>query len=174
MKKIVIIALMLALVLSCGAMAFADSSNGSPVPAPPPSGCGGGGGAGGPATLAHPNFVLDVYDGEDKMVEEISKDRIVYAQVGQANLLPKADKEAFLKAYEAVKAIKDKIVKFFFWLGVKDYKIPAGDYIRYDFTCQGENVQCQVNGKDMEVVHVDGDDYYAKLTELGAVAILCD
>ena len=175
MKKVIAFALMLALVLSCGAMAFADSSNGSPVPTPPPSGGGGGGaGAGGPATLAQPNFVLDVYDGEDKMVEEIGKDRIVYAQVGQANLLPAADKEAFLKAYEAVKEIKDKVVKYFFWLNVKDYKIPAGDYLRYDFTCKGENVQCQVNGKDMEVVNVDGDDYYAKLTELGAVAILCD
>ena len=119
--------------------------------------------------------MLDVYDGDDKLVEEIGKDKIVYATVGLANLLPKADKEAFLKAYEAVKAIKDKVVKFFFWLNVKDgYKIPAGDYLRYDFTCKGENVQCQVNGKDMEVVNVEGNDYYAKLTELGAVAILCD
>ncbi len=66
-------------------------------------------------------------------------------------------------------------MKYFFWLDVKGgYEIPAGDYIRYDFTCQGENVQLQVNGKDMEVVHVDGADYYAKLTELGAVSILCD
>ena len=31
-----------------------------------------------------------------------------------------------------------------------------------------------VNGNPMEVVHVDGVDYYAKLTEFGAVAIMCD
>ena len=169
MKKILAFALMLALVLSCGAMVFADSSNGSPVK---PSTSAGGGA---PAALPKANFELGVYkNSDDSFVEEISKDKIVYATVGQANLLPAADKEAFLKEYDNVKAIKDKIVKFFFWLGVKDYKIPAGDYIRYDFTCKGENVQCQVNGKDMEVVNVEGDDYYAKLTELGAVAILCD
>ena len=176
MKKVAIFILMLALVLSCGVMAFADTSNSSPVPTQPPSPSGNGGRAGGgPATLPKANFSLNVYDSSDNLVEEISKDRITYAQVGQANLLAKADKEAFLSAYKDVKAIKDKIVKYFFWLDVKGgYDVPAGDYIRYDFTCKGENVQCQVNGKDMEVVNVEGADYYAKLTELGAVAILCD
>ncbi len=166
MKKIVAFALMLALVLSCGAVAFAANS---PVSHKASNN------GGGTASLPTADFELKVYDGSDNMIEEISKDRIVYAPVGYAGLLPKADREAFLKAYDDVKAVKDRLVKYFFWLDVKGgYEIPAGDYLRYDFTCQGENVQLQVNGKDMEVVHVDGDDYYAKLTELGAVSILCD
>ena len=28
--------------------------------------------------------------------------------------------------------------------------------------------------KPMEVVHVDGEDYYAKLTEFGPVMVVCD
>ena len=168
MKRFIAFVLMFALVLSLGTVAFAASKNSPSKPKTSNNG-------GAPAALPKANFELGVYDGDDALVEEIGKDKIVYATVGQANLLPKADKEAFLAAYKDAKAIKDKVVKFFFWLGVKGgYDIPAGDYIRYDFTCKGENVQCQVNGKDMEVVNVEGDDYYAKLTELGAVAILCD
>ena len=166
MKKILAFALMLALVLSCGAVAFAA---GSPTPHHKSNN------GGGTTSLPAANFELDLYDGTDNKIEEIAQNKIVYAPVGYAGFLLKADREAFLNAYEDVKAIKDKVVKYFFWLDVKgDYEIPAGDYIRYDFTCQGENVQLQVNGKDMEVVHVDGADYYAKLTELGAVSILCD
>ena len=31
-----------------------------------------------------------------------------------------------------------------------------------------------MNGKPMEVVHVDGEDYFAKLTEFGPVMVVCD
>ena len=165
--KFVAFVLMLTLVLSFGAVAFAagsptvhhKSNNGGTT-----------------TSLPKATFELDLYDGsDDSLVEEIDRNKIVYAPVGYAGLLLKADREAFLKAYEDVKAVKDKVVKYFFWLDIKgDYNVPAGDYLRYDFTCKGENVQVQVNGKDMEVVNVEGDDYYAKLTELGSVSILCD
>ena len=176
MKKIAVFILMLALVLSCGVMAFA-ADNGSPVPTPPPSG-GNNAGAyagGAPAGTPKANFGLEVYDKDDKQIDVVPKGQVVLAQVGQAGRLDKADKEAFLAAYKDAKAIKDKVVKYFFWLDTEDYTEPADfAYFKYDFTCKGENVQCQVNGKDMEVVNVDGNDYFAKLTELGAVAILCD
>ena len=47
-------------------------------------------------------------------------------------------------------------------------------YGKFKFNCAGDNVECTVNGKPMEVVHVDGDDYFAKLTEFGPVMVVCD
>ena len=169
MKKVIAFALMLALVLSCGVLAFADvKSEVSPAhsdTATAPAG---------PAPIKG-RMSLEVYDKDDKMIDTVPRDKVVLAQVGQANQLPAADKEAFLKAYEDAKAVKDRVVKYFFWLGTEDYTKPADfSYYKYAFNTTGKNVSVQVNGKDMEVVNVQGNSYYAKLTELGAVAILCD
>ena len=114
MKKILAFALMLALVLSCGAVAFAA---GSPRPHKKSY-------DGVVTSLPAANFELDLYDGTDNKIEEIEKYKIVYAPVGYAGFLLKADREAFLNAYEDAKAVKDHIVKDFFWLDVKgDYEI---------------------------------------------------
>ena len=98
---------------------------------------------------------------------------VVTVPVEKADTLGAADKEAFLAAYEAAKAITDKVVADFFWVGA-DYAVDADHPLVYSFACKGENVQVQVNGKDMEVVETADNAYNAKLTEYGAVAVLCD
>ncbi len=170
MKKVLVFVLMFVMVLSCGVVALAV--NKSEV-APPTSK---------DATAPLPKSKslesdsgLEYYDKEDNLLGTVPKEQVVVAAVDQANQLPAADKEAFLKVYEDVKAIKDRVVKQFFWLNTKDFEEPDNlEYYKWEFTCEGENVAVTVNGKDMEVVNVEGANYFAKLTELGAVAILCD
>ena len=82
---------------------------------------------------------------------------------------------ADLFLYEDAQAVEGKVVKYFYWVDVpEDYKTEDFAWAKYEFKCAGENVEVTVNGNPMEVVHVDGVDYYAKLTEFGAVAIMCD
>ena len=44
-------------------------------------------------------------------------------------------------------------------------------YARYYFSTVGRNVGLSVNGKDMEIVRLGNNQYYAKLTEFGTVVI---
>ena len=101
--------------------------------------------------------------------------KVVNLSVGQEDLLSDSDRAVFMDALAAARAVTDKLVQSIFWLNVKDYEEPADfAYYRLIFSCTGENVQVSVNGKDMEVVHIEDTNYYAKLTELGAVTISCD
>ncbi len=167
MKKFLAFALIFALVLSCGVTAFAAvSSEVAPshddaATAPMPGGTG--------------DWVLEVYNKEDVLIDVVPKEKVVRLQVGSANALSPEDKETFLKCYEDVKDVEDRIVKYFFWLNTKDYVEPEDfAYYKWPFSTSGENVSVTVNGKDMEVVSEGGIKYFAKLTELGAVAILTD
>ena len=113
----------------------------------------------------------------DDVVKEVPADQVKMVPVGEADELEEADKEAFLAAYEDVKKIDDAVVKYFFWLGAPEEYTPGeGQYFRFIFVCKGENVRVTVNGEEMKVEPVEGkeDTYLAKLTKLGAVAILCD
>ena len=169
MKNALALILALAVVLSLGVAAFAASSpEGSPAEAPkvyyygPPL-----------DTLKKDAGLLEAYDANDKKIGDIPAEDVTQVVVGDADKLEAADKETFLAAYEEAKAVESKAVKFFYWLQVKN--LPEGcAYVKYPFTCSGENVQVTVNGNEMEVVSLGGDGYYAKLTEFGSVAILCD
>ncbi len=169
MKNALALILALAVVLSLGVAAFAGSSpEGSPAEAPkeyyygPPL-----------DTLKKDAGLLEAYDANDKKIGDIPAEDVTQVVVGDADKLEAADKETFLAAYEEAKAVESKAVKFFYWLQVKN--LPEGcAYVKYPFTCSGENVQVTVNGNEMEVVSLGGDEYYAKLTEFGSVAILCD
>ena len=168
MKRVFAFVLMLTLVCSVGAVAFAGYSS-------PNKTVGSTGSGMGTAALPAADFVLEVCNKEDEVIDRVPKQKVVYATIGQAGLLPKADKEAFQSEYKDVRQIKDQVVKYFFWLNTKNYEEPADfAYYKYNFRCTGENVQVTVNGKDMAVVNVEGSKYFAKLTELGSVAILCD
>ena len=116
---------------------------------------------------------IEIYNSEDKV---IAKAPVTRLSVGRASKLPDADKEAFLAAYEAAKNDTAKKTKYFFWLDIPEsYKTMDGfAYAKYPFRCTGENVQLTVNGKAMEVVHVRGANYFAKLTDFGTIAITCD
>ena len=173
MKKVFALILAFALVMSMGVLAFAEEKvvspdNGGsaatvdlgwgmfPIPAPAKKG-------------------LELYKADDKLLAVVPEEEVVQLPVGQAAELNAEDEEAFLAAYEAAKAVEGKVVKYFYWVDVPEsYKTEDFAWAKYEFKCAGENVEVTVNGHPMEVVHVDGVDYYAKLTELGAVAIMCD
>lgn len=170
MKKIFAVILALVLVCSLGAVAFAA---GSPVKANPVEVYTG------PALNEKEEdeggiIICDM--ATDAVEDEVPAEEVTVVAVDDADSLEDADKEAFLAAYEAAKAVEGKAVVDFFWLDVPEqYTVDAENYLKFSFKCEGENVQVQVNGNEMEVVAEDEPNaYFAKLTELGAVAILCD
>lgn len=165
MKKTLAFVLVFALVLGVGVVAFAANS---PAPKPDDGGYT-------TRTAAATGTDLELYDAQDKLLATVPGAEVVNVPVGQADKLSDADKESFLAAYDTVKEIKDRIVKYFFWLDVPaKYKTGDFGYAKYPFTCTGKNVEVTVNGNPMEVVSEGGSKYYAKLTEFGSVAILCD
>ena len=172
MKKVFALVLAFALVMSLGVTAFAGSS-------------GGGASSASTVDLGWGNFTvakpapakngMELYGADDKVIATVPEDLIAIVPVAQAAELNAEDEEAFLAAYEDAQAVEGKVVKYFYWIDVpEDYKTEDFAWAKYEFKCAGENVEVTVNGNPMEVVHVDGVDYYAKLTEFGAVAIMCD
>ena len=169
MKKAVAIVLAAALVLSIGVTAFADNSpvvrDYTRVTADGST----------PAPASTDESGLEVCNVKDEVIDVVPDSKVVRLSVGQEDLLSDADRAVFMDALAAARAVTDKLVQSIFWLNVKDYEEPADfAYYRLIFSCTGENVQVSVNGKDMEVVHIEDTNYYAKLTELGAVTISCD
>ena len=173
MKKALALILALAVVMSLGIAAVADGSpskaeESATVTAPQPVYLG-------PALNQAQKSGFEVCNAEEKVIAEIPEKKVTQVVVGEADKLEAADEEAFLATYEDVKAIENKVVKYFYWFQVDEKDLPEGwAFVKFPFTCTGENVQVTVNGKEMEVVNVEGDNYYAKLTEFGALAILCD
>ena len=97
----------------------------------------------------------------DEVKKVLTRDQVNMIPVGEADKLSDADKEAFLAAYEDSKAVEGVVVKDFFWFDLKGENLEEGYYVRFPFSCAGENVKLFVNGKEMEVVHVKGIEYYA-------------
>ena len=107
----------------------------------------------------------------------VPADALELTALDDADDLDDEDAEKFLEEFEKVKALEDKVVKYFFWLDVpEEYEINGENYLKFVFKCKGENVEVTVDGEPMEVVEVEGeaDTYFAKLTKTGAVAITCD
>ena len=119
--------------------------------------------------------MFEICDANDNVLKLVPYEMTIEIQVTQGDRLPPNDEARFMEAYEEAKAIKDRIVKYFFWLDVPETYIPENfGYGKFEFNCAGDNVECFVDGKPMEVVHVDKDDYFAKLTEFGPVMVVCD
>lgn len=111
----------------------------------------------------------------DELEEIVPKEEADFVPVGEADKLDKDGTEKFLSEYENVKGISDKLVKYFFWLQIPDkYTVNEEHYLKLVFRCKGDNVQVTANGVPMTVVHESGITYYAKLTQLGAIAIMCN
>ena len=159
MKKCVSFLLVVCVLLSLGVSAMAA---GSPVPKPPRTGGRGSG--------------LRIYNSEDKLIAVVPWSKVTQLSVGQADQLSAEEKDAFLAAYEEVKNMEGKIVRRFFWLDVpQSYKdLEDFAYARWDFGTRGQNVQLSMNGKDMEVIRLGHGQYWAKVTEFGALAIISD
>ncbi len=120
---------------------------------------------------------LELYNADDELIRVVPYHEVKRTSVGNANRLSDEEKEAFLACYEDAKNVTDRLVKYFYWLDIPDeYKTEDVAYAKYYFTCTGQNVQLTVNGKEMEVEKADTGrfSYFAKLTEFGAIAILCD
>ena len=162
MKKFFAIVLALALVCSFGVAAFAAGSPTSSNPVEEYV-----------EAAAEEAVSPFAYEGN-----EVPAEAIVMLSVDEAaEKLEGEEKEAFLAAYEDAKAIEGKVVVDFFWLALaneEEYTVNAENPLYFTFDCEGENVGVQVNGKDMAVTDNGGNSYTAALTELGAVAILCD
>ena len=159
MKKFVTFLLVLTLILSMSATAFAA---GSPTSTGPKTAATGGG--------------LGLYNDADKRIAAVPESKVLKLNVGKADQLDAADKDAFLAAYETAKNTEDRVVRRFFWLDIPDeYKNMDGfSYAKLTFGCRGQNVEVTVNGKPMEVVKLGHGQYYAKITEFGVVSITSD
>ncbi len=170
MKKIVSLLLAVALVMGLGITVFAAGS-------PTEDGKSGGDGS---ATTAVPRTTakkgMGIFNSDGERIATVPAGQVKKTAVGNAKKLSDADREAFLAAYEEAKKVEGKIVKYFYWLTIPNkYKnMDDFSYAEYEFTCTGKNVQVTVNGKEMEVEKIGINKYCAKLTEFGAVAILCD
>lgn len=163
MKKIIALLLALCLVASIGTAALAAPSVHKEEPSFPkiPEGAG-----------IEIRFMID-----DAVDYVIPTENVIFVSLYDADSLEGSDKEAFLAAYEDVKAIKDQVVKYFFWLDVTDeyQEIPEDEYASFRFICTGKNVKVLVNGEEAEVEALEEENsYLAKLPSFGAVAILCD
>ena len=160
MKKIVSLLLAVALVMGLGITVFAAGS--------PTSGNG--------QDKQPTKKGMEIYNSDDELIAIVPPEEIKRVSVGNANKLSAEEKEAFLAAYEDAKNVEGKKVKYFYWLDIPEKYKNMEDfaYAKYEFTCTGENVQVTVNGKEMEVEQTGKNTYFAKLTEFGAIAILCD
>ncbi len=136
MKRIVSLLLAAVLLLGLGVTVFAA---GSPT--------GGNGQPKGPAKKG-----MEIYNSDDELIAIVPPGQVKKTAVGNAKRLSDADREAFLAAYEEVKKIEDKKVKYFFWLDIPEkYKnMEDFSYAKYEVTGTGKNVQLTVNGKEME------------------------
>ena len=116
-----------------------------------------------------------ICDENGNALKLVPYEMVIEIQVTQGDRLPPNDEARFMNAYEKAKAIEDRIVKYFFWLDVPETYLPESfAYAKFEFNCAGDNVEVFVDDKPMEVVHVDGEDYYDKLTEFGPVMVVCD
>ena len=155
MKRFISVLLVLTLLLALGVTALAAGS---------PTGTG-------KKNDAMTGFV--VYNKSDKGIVRVPNKDIYRYSIHQADKLDAADQEAFKAAYEDAQKIEGKLVRNVFWLDIADeYKnMDDFSYVRYYFGLTGRNIKVSVNGKDMEVVGLGQDQYYAKLTEFGTVVI---
>lgn len=126
-----------------------------------------------------PDFNYEIFDWDNNLIGTVPASQCTKLSLDQANQLEDpADYEMFLQYADDYQVQADDygqtLVEFFWFTIPEVYLTEDFNHLKYEFTCEGETVEVYVNGKQMEVTHVDGNNYYAQLTEFGAVAILCD
>ena len=116
--------------------------------------------------------VLKLYDKDDINYDNVPWDEVIEYALTESEKLSPEEEEAFLAAYDEMRGIDDKVVKYFFWIDIPDYyKTDRFVWAKLEFKCAGEDVEASVNGEPLEVVHVNSVDYYAKLTDFGSFAV---
>ena len=123
----------------------------------------------------------EVKAGSDEVVEEFSKSILKFTAVGQAKKLPEADRDAFLKEYDAVKDTKDGKVLSCFHVAFKEGKeveLKSGDEFKITFNVkgvkEGDDVTVRLNGKELagDKVKVENGKVTVWVTELGVFTII--
>ena len=170
MKRLLAFLLVLTVFLSIQVTAFAARDAGVAVPPNRP----------GPAAASEdvdggPLGKYFLYNASDELIDEILSNQVLKISILSASSLNKADGESFLRSYKAAKAVTDKHLRYVQWIDIpKSYKTDDLAYMTYFFDCEGGSVEVTVNGNPMEVKHVSGLRYCAKMTEFGTVAIYND
>ena len=163
MKKF--LAIVLALIVVCSLAASAFAVNASPVkPDPLPE-------VSGTEKKDSKKDEEDLFE-----VKELATDDLVEKIPGKLLPLDEAEKvltgddlAAFKAAYEEAQGYEG-VVQHFFWLDLGGYVVAEGDYVEFNFDCEGENVRVFCNGVECEVF----GHYTAKLPSGGAIAIVTD
>lgn len=173
MRKILAFVLVFAMVLSISVVAFADS-----LPAAQGDSSEDEGGS--PTKSVAPQDgetdpYYRIFNDKDELINRVPVRRVTKIGAGSVSKLEQKDADALLKAQDEAKNNKDEKVRYLYWLDIpEEYKTDDFAYMEYPFVCSGENVKFFVNGNAMEVVHVAGFQYIAKMTEFGVVKITCD
>ena len=187
MKKLLSILMVCAMVLSLGASAFAVSFASPTLKEVNEE-----------TTAPMPSILWEEEEeGSDKwglyICSKETGERIRFVGRDDLNALSitKAEKEleedefdSLSKEYEKAQKLKDRILKYFFWLGFKDKeeKLAEDEYLELQFVCWGQGVDVTANGNDMETYPTRDKypenktlkSYTAELTELGAIGIWVD
>ena len=124
------------------------------------------------------NFTL--WDENDQYVGTVPESSVTLLTVAQADSLNEDDESYFLAARDdAILEAENSNLIFteFKWIDIpEEYKDETWFWMRYEFSANTEadasEILCTVNGNPMEVVEVSAGEFYAKLTEFGALAIL--
>ena len=168
MKRLLAFLLVLTVFLSIQITAFAARADGLPPNRP-------GSAAASEDVDGGPLGKYFLYNASDELIDELLSNQVLKISILSASSLNKADGESFLKSYKAAKAVTDKHLRYVQWIDIpKSYKTDDLAYMTYFFDCEGGSVEVTVNGNPMEVKHVSGLRYCAKMTEFGTVAIYND
>ncbi len=160
MKRLVALVLVVVMAFALSVTAFAKDSQTVP----------------GDSKAAGAGVGINIFNSDDKLIARVPASSVTKVIPSRAYRLDDADEEAFLKAYDEAKNVKDKVVRAFYWLDIPEkYKEVEGfAYAKYQFSSRGKNVALTVNGKEMEVTAMGGGVYFAKLTEFGTICITSD
>ena len=113
---------------------------------------------------------------DDTLFEFVPMYQVVNVEYKEREKLRKEEADALKEAHDAAKQIEGKTLKkSYFFTVPSNYTIDDEHYAKYVFSCEGKNVEVEVNGNPVEVVSINGrTSYIAKVTERGCITITVD
>ena len=113
---------------------------------------------------------------DDTLHQFVPMYQVTNVEYKEREKLNKADADALKEAHDAAKQIEGKTLKkSYFFTVPSTYDVDDEHYAKYVFSCEGKNVEVQVNGNPVEVVSINGrTSYIAKVTKRGCITITVD